>query len=656
VSATREDLTASFATALLLVGLVALPFALFGWLGEVRFDAPWGFALGVLVLPLLILFMLKSRRPRRPVGSLMFWQAISVDQQAASPFKRLRRNLALILLLIGLAAMTFGRAEPVVQADVRQGRALVVVLDTSASMEAQDQDQEGTRFAAARVKARELFAGLGRGDRAALIAVDRSARLVVALTDDEEALAAGLSEVRTRHVGTNLAEGLLLAAQLVKGAGQDPEVVLLSDGGGPPPPPVDLGGPLRYVRFGTRSPNVGIVARDLRPAASGEEGAWQVFVSVRSTAASAREALVSLVREGRTLAARRLKLPPQGEQAVSFEERLGPGPLEVRLLPPKQGQPLDPFPLDDVAYLVVPSALHPRVALVGKGPSPAWERALLAASARIEPLPAGGDDPGLRLVIYDGEVPAHLPPRDAILVGPRTKIGPLEPGPLVKAPLLTAWNRTDPALRFLDLADLRHAIAEARPFTLGPGARVLIQGQHPQTKAPLVLAATWKDGRARRVALAFDPHHSSWPLKASFPIFVQGCLDLAAERGSLPPQGVSAGAGVSVPVALATSEVELSGPMGEPRTLRARDGHVQVDGLLRVGHYRLRAGTRFVDLGVNLADPAEGRIESAPRLETDAPQVEGVPERKRPLEVGRWFALLALIVLTLEAWAYHRRW
>ncbi|MGE0712034.1 MAG: VWA domain-containing protein [Planctomycetota bacterium] len=652
----RQDLWASLLTALLLVGVVALPFGLFAWLGEVRFGAPVGFWLALVAIPLLLLFVLKARRPRRPVASLLFWQAVALEQQASSPFKRLRRNLVLVLLLVALGALVFGRAEPIVQADVREGRALVLVLDTSASMEARDQDGR-TRFEAGRALARDMIAGLGRGDLAALIAVDRTARLVVPLTDDDAALRAGLAELRPRHLGTNLAEGLLLAAQLVEAAGREPEVVLLSDGGGPPPPPVDLGGPLRYVRLGTRGDDLGIVARELQPSARGEEDLWQVFASVRSTAPEPREALVALRRGERTLAARRLVIPPGGEQALSFEERLEPGPLEVRLLPPRAGEELDPFPVDDVAYLVVPDTARPRVALArAGGPAPAWERALLAAGARVEPLPAGGDDPGLLLLVIEGDPPPRLPPRDALLVGFTQRVGPVTPGPVVERPLLTAWDRTDPALRFLDLGDLREGVARARPLELGPGARVLIQGQNPRTGAALVLAATWREGRARRVALGFDPHESAWPLKASFPIFVQNCLESARERADVPAAGFAAGSAIEVAVSRDAERAELRGPGGLARTLPAKDGYVEVSELYQAGAYRLEAGARQVDLAVDLADPAEGRIAPAERLETEAPQTTGVPDRRRPLEVGRWFALLALLVLTLEAWAYHRRW
>ena len=55
--------------------------------------------------------------------------------------------------------------------------------------------------------------------------------------------------------------------------------------------------------------------------------------------------------------------------------------------------------------------------------------------------------------------------------------------------------------------------------------------------------AAWKDGSARRVAVGYDIYRSSWPLSASFPIFIRNCLLAASERDN-PTRGVAAGTSV----------------------------------------------------------------------------------------------------------------
>ncbi|MBL4845786.1 MAG: VWA domain-containing protein [Planctomycetes bacterium] len=164
MSGARGDIVASLGAGAVLLAAIALPLALLTWLGEVGFASPWGLLAAAAAIPLLLLFVLKTKRRRLAVGSLLFWQTIArQQQQAATPFKRLRSNLVLVLLLLALAALTYGLAEPIIQADARSGRALLVLVDTSASMSTRDVPGGSTRLEQARDRARELLGELAEG-------------------------------------------------------------------------------------------------------------------------------------------------------------------------------------------------------------------------------------------------------------------------------------------------------------------------------------------------------------------------------------------------------------------------------------------------------------------------------------------------------------
>jgi hypothetical protein len=193
-----DDVLASVGAALLLLGVVALPFALFTLLQGVGFAAPGGWLLAGLALPLLLLYVLKSKRPARMVASVLFWRAVAVEQQATSPFKRLRRNLGLLLQLLALAALAYALARPVVQATTKDGVAHVIIIDTSASMLARDHGGR-TRFEGARAAALDLVRSLGGRDQGTVIATDRTAWTVVPWTADGNALARGLLELAPRR-------------------------------------------------------------------------------------------------------------------------------------------------------------------------------------------------------------------------------------------------------------------------------------------------------------------------------------------------------------------------------------------------------------------------------------------------------------------------
>ena len=71
------------------------------------FLTPLAFLLGLLALPILVLYMLKMRRRQVEVSSVLLWQRLLRDREANAPWQRLKRNLLLILQLLLLAALVF---------------------------------------------------------------------------------------------------------------------------------------------------------------------------------------------------------------------------------------------------------------------------------------------------------------------------------------------------------------------------------------------------------------------------------------------------------------------------------------------------------------------------------------------------------------------
>ncbi|MBX3471585.1 MAG: VWA domain-containing protein [Planctomycetes bacterium] len=653
-----RDAAASVATALLLLGAVTLPFFGFGLLQGVGLAAPLGLSLGALALPLLLLYVLKSRRPLRRVGSVAFWRVVAAEQQATSPFKRLRRNLVLLLQLLVLASLAYALARPVVQADARDGVAHVIVLDTSASMLARDHGGR-SRFDAARATALELVRSLGPRDHATVIAADRTAWTVVPWTSDPAALARGLWELAPRHTGTQLDDALILAASAARSGPGQPEVHLLSDGAFPPPPPVTLGAPLRFHAFGRTGENVGVIAVDVRPRAGpgptteGGALAWEVFASVRNAGEVERDVYLGLERHGLVVAARRVTVPPRSDRPVVIEARLPPGPLALRARG-TDGRPLDVLPEDDVAWALIPEERGVPVGLVTAGESPALARALEAAGGllRVMTPETYQDDPALRLYVFEGWVPAALPPRDCLVVNPGAAVGPVGVGDEVTRPRVAGWDRDDPLLEFVELDDVQ--VAATRPLELGPGARALVQAD--ASGGPVVLVAAYQDGAATRTLVGFDLYGSTWPLRASFPIFARNAVVLAGLRDELARGGLRAGDPLTVPVAAHVTEVVLVRPDGRREAVPARDGQAYVAGTDQTGVYEVHAGDRVERFCVNLGAPEEVRIAPRATLELGDVLVTTQAASTRPTEVAPWFAGLAVLVLVVEAWAFHRRW
>ncbi|HEX2053738.1 MAG TPA: BatA domain-containing protein, partial [Actinomycetota bacterium] len=98
--------------------------------------ALWGLALAI---PILVTYMLRTRRPRQVVASTFLWGEATRNVAATRPFQRLRPSVLLLLQLLLLAALVLALARPFRSTLGVGGSHLVLVVDASGSMLATDE-------------------------------------------------------------------------------------------------------------------------------------------------------------------------------------------------------------------------------------------------------------------------------------------------------------------------------------------------------------------------------------------------------------------------------------------------------------------------------------------------------------------------------------
>ena len=121
--------------------------------------------LGLLTLPIILaLHMFRARSRRAVVSSLQLWQFMETEVRG-SRARRIPLTWILIMDLLIAALLTFALANPTLAQDQQATEAhhLVLVLDTSTSMLAQD------RFEQARSELRQVLGRLNPSDIATLI-------------------------------------------------------------------------------------------------------------------------------------------------------------------------------------------------------------------------------------------------------------------------------------------------------------------------------------------------------------------------------------------------------------------------------------------------------------------------------------------------------
>jgi len=146
----------------------------------------------------------------------------------ARRWKRRLAYLALILAVFALAGPQYGTELLEVE---RMGADLVVALDISGSMMAED--FKPTRLEEAKRAVQSLLAGL-KGDRVGLVAFSGAAAIMCPLTSDYSAVKLFLELAKPGYVpqpGTNIGDALELSGRLLEGSGdRDRAVILITDG------------------------------------------------------------------------------------------------------------------------------------------------------------------------------------------------------------------------------------------------------------------------------------------------------------------------------------------------------------------------------------------------------------------------------------------
>ncbi|MBM4361688.1 MAG: VWA domain-containing protein, partial [Deltaproteobacteria bacterium] len=476
--------------------------------------------LGAAALATGLLYVLRERRRAVEVPFAPLWQRVLADQSVAVLFARLRRLLSLALQLALLALLALAALGPRTEGSSADGRSLVVLLDTSASMQAED--EIGGRITAAKAEARALLRGLAPGDRALVAAMGPRTVPLTPLTDDVDALVRAVDSAEALDVPADLGRALAFARDVLRDA-PSPEVVLVSDGALDVPPADPAAPPLSWLRVGEGGRNAAITAFAVRRYPL-DASRVESLLEVTNTDSAPVDVELSLLGDGRVLDVSRLSLAP-GERVTRVHEDLGGAParLEARLALAGGGHDL--LRADDVAYARVPDRRRATVDVVTSG-NTYLEAALLLdeyLEVRMVP-PDGAGASGADVTILDGVAPREPPRGSSLYLAPPAEGGPVALGRRLVDFGFDTWDAKSPLLRSLAVENVQ--VARGTALVPAGGDRVV-----GASEGGAILVSGSREGRPF-VALGFDPRDSDLVLRPAWPLFVLNVVRSFVETDS----------------------------------------------------------------------------------------------------------------------------
>ena len=563
----------------------------------IEFGFPAGFWLGLAAVGVLAAHLVRRRARRVEVPFLPLWRQVESHQRSGFG-SAASRLIDLIMVLVACAAVAAAAARPFSPGELPTVRDLVVVLDGGIGLAAGDRAERLRKIAEAEVLRR------ARGTRITVISIGDDGESVWTGEDFTVALAR-IAEHRPGWTQPSPETALALGREAA-GELTDPDLVFCTFR------PGDKFEGYRLRTIDEEIPNAGIVSIEV----------------VGSTEGAGRIARLGLRGEGEVSIAGHWKGVVEGEREVDVAL---PDQGEVSLKVEFEG---DRFPLDDVAYLVLPDLKLPRVLVVAEGETSPFLVAALSALEetggirgpldQTEPARALEAARAYDVLIFDRCVPPNHPRElRALYLAPPGAVSslPFRTGEEADAPTLFDVARTHPLLQGFDL--VRIPPRRARP---------VFGGEVVASAAPgpvLAVGPTW-------VALGFDPDRCILASSPAYPLLLRNALGLLARAVHTDrPEFFAIG-----------DEAPFEGVAELP------DGsHRRLAGVLEgpPGFWTVEdEGTLGVNLLLPELDLRSAREESDPLEPVGDP---GTPDR--PLTAP--FSAGALVLLLLAWWVFWRR-
>jgi hypothetical protein len=615
------------------------------------FLAPLALISTLIIGPIIVaMYLLKLRREDRRVSSTFLWQRIVRDVEANAPWQKLRRNLLLLLQLLLLLLLALALARPFFRTAGIAGRNLIVIIDRSASMLAND--VAPSRLDAAKQQAVDLIDQLPDGGRATIIAAGGQMEVPVAATTDRRQLRDAIDGITAHNGGgSDLAQALTLAAAL-SSREADSEVAIISDGNVTFPPEIKMPATVRYFPVGQRRENVAISAVALQPSAAGQT----LFAQATNYGPNAANRRMDIYLDDTLFNAYNLTLDPAREQSIVVEVPAQVRKAEARLVDESN---TDALPADDRGYAVSTAGEGTNVRLISPG-NRFLETALgLLPSVKTTLVPTNTATftetaAQVPLTILDAVVPAMLPPGNLFFIAPTRSTEYFSITGQIDFPALRPVPGDEPLLKDVKLSEV--SVRVANRIAPGAWARVAVDGDG----GPMLLAGE-KDGR-RIVVLAFDLHDSDLPLQVAFPLLLSNIVGYLAPGSGAEAAQIAPGQPLAFQVDPNITLIRVTRPDNQVVPLEVKDGQAIYADTDTLGAYvveqflgeKLIARQRFA---VNLFSKEESTI--APQTELKIQQTSGLQQATAGERVGRqefwrWLAAIALVVLVIEWLVYQR--
>ncbi len=620
-----------------------------------NFLSPTAFLLFGLAAPIVMLYILKLRRRRELVSTLLFWEQIFREKQTTSLFQKLKHLLSLLLQLLFLALLVLALARPQFAFMTKSARQIILIIDHSASMNALD----GTlsRLESAKQEALRMVDNLRFIDEMMVVSCHTQPIIHSPFTNHQKSLRGAVESIVPTDVKTDLQPALTVAHSVAQ-TKPNPEIIVFSDFHQIPDtllaqresPDAQLSDAkvrLLSVNLGEEG-NVGITQFRVRKSLVNAFD-YQTLLTVVNASAEEKSFNVELYLNDAILDVRPYTLAPGESKSELFTNFTMEGGRLKAVLDVE-----DALSTDNVAYAALPKREQVPVLLVTPD-NPFLENAL-AVDEKLDLTVVAPDqyEPGMmgyEVIVFDRYNPPTFGDGNYMLIYPPKAGAIWQIGESLETPIITEWERDHPILRHVHLDNVQ--ITEAYQVQVPATANVLVRS----FEDPLLIV---EESQNRRIVfVATDTLKSDLPLRIAFPLIVANTIQWFQGKSEIEEYHLQTGEVLKKQIdeAAAIESVTIVGPTGESWEIPVEKGELLFDETSVVGFYELKIGEGEEVWAVNLTDAAESQIHAVEGVEDLLEEEEVVLGGAALLHYPPWIylVLLAVLLSAVEWFLYQRR-
>jgi len=446
---------------------------------------------------IIILYLIKPKRLRIKVPSLILWEKTIEEKNLGRWFKKLPKNLLLLFQLLILFFLVLSLSKPILSLPSIGSKPTIIILDSSASMASRD--ILPSRFQ----KAKSEIINLTKRNPSPIKMIIAKDKPEVILNKNEREIEKELEREKVFLGEGNLEESIRKAESLSKGIPH--EIHIFTDGSDPISIPKDTTNRYFLHIIGRESFNIGILDGRIFPK---NENVYEIFLKIGNFSQKPQEFNLRIMQDNNKLKEEKIRIEPKEIKVVKSEIPKVTGKIVGEI------DEKDFLEEDNKAFFYIP-IFSPKVLLVTLG-NPFLEKALrsipnLKLDIRKDFINI--DLKNYNFYIFDGLIPYADISGNFLFIGGYPGINPQNIEKIGKVKILS-WE-DHPITRFLQLYGI--SIDNAYTFK-DENLKPLIYSD----KGPV--AYIYEKDNSKGIVLSFDLLSSSFIYSDSFPIFIYNLL------------------------------------------------------------------------------------------------------------------------------------